>query len=93
MNDIFLVKRDTGYDLRSNRIEDFESMNIHTVHTGEDSLRFLVCKIWKLIPWEIKEAESVDKFKFKIRKWKPVKCPCRLCKIFIQRIGYIDREL
>ena len=93
MNDIFLVKRDTGYDLRSKRTEDFESMNIHKVHTGEDSLRFLGCKIWKLIPREIKEAESVDKFKFKIRKWKPVKCPCRLCKIFIQRIGYIDREI
>ena len=93
MKTIFVEKRETGYNLRSKDMQDFESINIHKVHKGEDSLRFLGCKIWKLVPQNIKESESVDKFKFKIRKWKPIKCPCRLCKIYVQRIGYIDREI
>ena len=88
MNNVFVGKRETGHNLRSKSTQDFESMNIHKVHTGEDSLRFLGCKIWKLIPQKIKEVEFVDKFKFKIRRWKPVECPCRLCR----RIGYINRE-
>ena len=56
-----------AHNLISNNknIDDFE--NIHKVHTGEDSLW---CKIRKLVPRQIKEAESVDNFKFKIRKWK-----------------------
>ena len=91
MKNVFVNKRETGYALRSNNSQDFESTNINKVHTGEDSLRFLGCKIWKLIPLEIKEAESVDKFKLLIRRWKLLKCPCRLCKIYVQRIGYIDR--
>ena len=57
-----------GHDLISNNnTDDFELMHIHKVHTGEDNLG---CKIRKLVPRGIKEAESVDNFKFKIRKWK-----------------------
>ena len=93
MKNIFVEKQETGYNLRSKDMQDFESINIYKVHKCEDSLRFLGCKIWKLVPQNIKESESVDKFKFKIRKWKPIKCPCRLCKIYVQRIGYIDREI
>ena len=86
-------KRETSLALKRNNLQDFESMNINKVHTGEDSLRFLGCKIWKHIPSEIRETESLDKFKTKIRRWKPLKCPCRLCKIYVQGIGYIDREI
>ena len=68
-------------------------MNIHKVHTCEDSLRYLGCKIWKLVPQAFKDLTSTNEFKAKIRNWKPVQCPCRLCKMFIHRIGYIDREI
>ena len=90
MKEIFVEKRDMGYDLRSHSFQDFESMNVRKVHTGEDTLRFLGCKIWKLIPQEYKELDSLDKFKMKIKRWKPKQCPCRICKVYIQRIGYIQ---
>ena len=93
LKDVFVEKRETGYKLRSHAIHDFESMNIHKVHKGEDTLRFLGCKLWKLIPQEIKQVKSINEFKAKIRNWKPVKCPCRLCKVYVQRIGYVDREM
>lgn len=89
MNDIFVDKRDTGYDLRSKNV--LESMNIRTVHYGEDTLRYLGCKIWEVVPEHIKHSPSVEQFKQKIRKWVPDDCPCRLCKTYISHVGYIDR--
>ena len=73
--------------------QDFDSMNVHKVLTGEDTLRHFGPKIWKLIPLEIKECISLVQFKTKIRKWKPDLCPCRLCKTYIQGVGYVTREM
>ena len=89
MKDIFVEKRDTGYGLRGN--DELEPMNIRTVHRGEDTLRYLGCKIWKIVPENIKQSTSVEQFKKRIRKWDPSDCPCRLCKTYIPLIGYIDR--
>ena len=89
MKDIFVEKYDTGYSLRNEN--DFESMNIKTVHRGEDTLRFLGSKIWSIIPGSIKESDNVNQFKKAIRKWVPSECPCRLCKTYLNKIGYIDR--
>ena len=89
MKDIFVERRDIGYELRGD--VEFESMNIRTVHRGEDTLRYLGCKIWKLVPTNIKQSTSVEQFKKLIREWIPSDCPCRLCKTYIHLIGYIDR--
>ena len=90
MNDIFVAKKETGYALRSNATQDFEPQHINSVHMGEDSLRFLGCKLWKLIPETIKQAENLIRFKVKIRNWKPRKCPCKLCKTYVSKVGYIE---
>ena len=89
MKDIFVEKRDIGYELRGN--SELEAMNIRTVHRGEDTLRYLGCKIWKLVPESIKQCTSMKQFKKRIREWVPRDCPCRLCKTYIHHIGYIDR--
>ena len=36
-------------------------------------------EIWSMIPYDMKRY-SLSKFTKKIRNWKPVECPCRLCK-------------
>ncbi len=89
MKDIFVDRRDNGYKLRGHG--ELESMNIHSVHHGEDTLRYLGCKIWKLIPESIKQLTSLEQFKKQIRKWIIKDCPCRLCKTYIYHVGYIDR--
>ena len=47
-------------------------------------------KIWALVPDNLKMIKSLKHFKFEIKKWIPVKCPCKLCKIYINGVGYID---
>ena len=70
--------------------QDFVTRRIRTVHNGSETLSFLGPKIWLIIPNEIKMAKTLIEFKNQIKKWKPTKCPCRLCQVYIRGIGFID---
>ena len=74
------------YNLRNS---DFKTENVRTVHYGTESLSFLGPKIWKILPSEIKTSTSLQVFKNKIKQWVPENCPCRLCKIYIQNVGFV----
>ena len=63
---------------------------VRSVYNGIDTLSFLGPKIWLIIPDDIKSVGNIEEFKRKIKLWKPTKCPCRLCKIYIQGVGYIQ---
>ena len=57
---------------------------------GTETLAHLGPKVWALVPIELKEINSLKEFKNKIKKWKPVKRPCKLCRPYISGAGYID---
>ena len=66
----------------------FTSRNVKTVYHGTETLIHLGPKIWAIIPNDIKRY-SLSKFTKKVRKWKPVKCPCRICKTYVKDIGFV----
>ena len=68
----------------------FLSRNIRTVNQGTETLAYLGPKIWSLIPEDWKQF-SLSKFSKKIRKWKTNGCPCRICKLYIPGVGFIDK--
>ena len=86
LNAIF-QNRTLPYNLRTNL--SFSVRQVHSVYHGTESLSFLGPKIWELVPEDIKQSESLEIFKNKIKKWVPLKCPCRLCRIYLQNIGFI----
>ena len=43
-----------------------------------------------LVPSDIKLSHSLSIFKRKIKKWLPLQYPCRLCKIFLQHVRFIQ---
>ena len=86
LNEIF-QERYVPYNLRGNN--PFRCRRANSVYHGTESLAFLGPKIWDLVPDEIKTSENVDIFKNKIKKWIPDNCPCRLCRVYIQNIGFI----
>ena len=55
----------------------------------QKALNFLGPKIWTLVPNEMKQLEGLGKFRNAIKQWKPTSCPCRLCKRYIHRIGFL----
>ena len=86
LNEVFQL-RTSSYNLRTN--SKFYTRQVHSVYNGTESLSFLGPKIWELVPEYIKKSESLEVFKNKIKKWVPSRCPCRLCRVYIQNIGFI----
>ena len=60
-----------------------------TVNHGSESLSYIGSKLWDSIPSHTKEIESINEFKHVIKTWKPGLCSCRLCKVYLQNIGYL----
>ena len=87
MNEIFIERKYKGPNLRSQT--DFHILNVHTVYKGEDSLKHFGPLIWEIVPDKIKKSSSLKKFKEEIKQWVPENCPCRLCKDYVQGLGYV----
>ena len=87
LQDIFVERVYNGPTLRTK--SDFIKPAVNTVHFGDDSLRSFGCIIWNLIPNDIKYLGNLEMFMSHIKQWSPEKCPCRLCKLYIQGVGYI----
>ena len=86
LRDVFKLKDELKYSTKF----PFKTKNVRTVSYGTESLTFLAPKIWAIIPYEIKIVTSLDEFKRKIRQWKPINCPCRLCKTYVNNLGFVQ---
>ena len=85
--DLF-TKKEPSSQLRSK--SDFTIPRIRTELYGKNTVRYLGPVLWNKVPSDMKQINSLNSFKKSIRKWKPVDCPCRLCKNFIADIGFIN---
>ena len=86
--DIFTLNECKHVGLRSN--SDFSRPSVNTVHFGKDSLAYFGSVIWYIIPTSIKNSDSLISFKKQIRNWCPNECPCRLCQVYLHRLGYTN---
>ena len=86
LKDVFPLKECNRYCTRF----PFKSRNLRTVNYGTETISSLGPKIWSIIPNDIKNAPSLNSFKNKIKQWKPVGCPCRICKTYIAGVGFIN---
>ena len=86
MDDVLQVVK-PAYELRNTSI--LRKFNVKTVQYGTESIYFLAPKIWDLVPTHIKCETKLESFKIKIKSWKCIDCPCRLCKTYIGQVGFI----
>ena len=86
MNEVFDII-ESPYSLRNE--PKSKSRNISTVRYGIETATFVGSRIWSYKPSELKESTSLNEFRSKIKAWKPENCSCKLCKIYLQRIGYL----
>ena len=87
LGDIFEMRNYNGPELRVKR--DFLKPWNKTVRYGESTLANLGCLMWDEIPHHIKSVKTVEQFKMLIRRWKPINCPCKLCKVYVERVGFL----
>ena len=57
------------HNLRRNNT--FERRQVHSVYHGTESIPFLGSKIWELVSLVLKQLESLEVFKLKIKEWIP----------------------
>ena len=86
MNEVFTL-RENKFNLRN--FNHFYCSNKHTVKYGTETISFRGPQIWNSLSSEIKESPSILIFKTLIKAFDMVKCPCRLCKTYIQNLGFI----
>ena len=67
MQDIFETKRNY-YNTRN--APAFSSRSIKTVRYGLQTISYIAPKIWNLSPKEMKQINTLDEFKAKIKIWK-----------------------
>ena len=68
----------------------FIKPKVNTVYYGDNSFRNFGPRVWdEMLPKKYKSCRSLEEFKTSIKSWKPKDCPCRLCKQFISKLGFI----
>ena len=87
MNDIF-PQRTINYDLRNRN--PFRSFNVNGVFNGTETISFRGPKTWLMVPEEMRNLTSLHEFKVKIKLWEPKGCTCRICRTYVQNIGFIN---
>ena len=60
-----------------------------SVYHGSESVSILGPKILDILPDDCKDIDNLNTAKNKVKKWKPENCLCRLCKIYINNIGFV----
>ena len=71
MTEVFEIK-EPHYNLRSGA-SHFKRENVKSSYYG--ILHYLGPKIWNIVPQNIRESDSLNKFKSLIKFWKPHTCP------------------
>ena len=83
----FFVERNCNYNLRGNSF--LIRRKVNSVRHGTESVSCLARKIWDILSKEIKNSETLNAFKLKIKNCIPQECPCRLCKTYVSKVGFI----
>ena len=86
MSELF-EKRNLNYNLRSQT--DFLLHSVNTVAYGLKSLKYFAGKVWSIVPFEIRNARSLEEFFTKIKGWRRENCPFKVCLTYIHQVGYI----
>ena len=77
-------------ELRQDTLQnDLLVPSVKTVTKGKDSAKYLGAVTWNSVPSHIRQQDSLEKFCDLIKKWKP-DCKCKLCKDYIEHVGYIQ---
>ena len=87
MNDIFKL-RENMYNFRNFGI--FQTENPCSMKYRLDAIPYRASQLWQQMKQiDIRQAASLALFKNIIKTWKCEDCPCRSCKLFIQKVRYV----
>ena len=80
-------EKDVTYNFRESN--SLTLPNAKTTLYGIERVRYIEKKLWQVLPIEMKESQSLEIFKQKVKLIKNFDCSCRLCKKFVPSLGFI----
>ena len=57
---------------------------------GTDTVAYKASQLWSTLPTRYKNLPSLDLFKSEIKTWNCNDCPCNICRIFVDGVGFIN---
>ena len=84
----FFKQQNILYNLRA--LTDFATGQIDTVNNDLKALRYLGPNIWDIIPPDIRHSGNIKEFTTRIKCYIPKNCPSKLCRNYIQHVGYVN---
>ena len=94
--EIFKVKNNTAPEILTEIFPQNKAIIVleiaqrcRAVMYGSEAISSLGPKLWDILPMELKKIVSPSLFKKKIREWAQKNRLCRLCKTYVQNIGFL----
>ena len=82
-----LNKRVNTCNLRN--FQEFVTERKRTVWYGLETSSYRYPQLSSLLPESLKELNSLSQFKRNIKHWICRDCPSRLCKVYVQNLGFL----
>ena len=82
-----LKGRNNTYNVRN--FQEFETERKRTVYFGLEKISYRSPQLWSPLPEHMRQLNSLDQFKRSVRQWVCYIGPCRLCKVYLQNVGFL----
>ena len=89
LTEVYEIKLDenASYNLRSG--VTVTRRNIRTNKFGFETITTIGAVLWRNLPNDIKNSDSLNIFKHRIKQWTTDNYPCKICRNFMKNLGYI----
>ena len=87
MKEVF-TKRLLKYNFQNCRVTLLP--NPKTKKYGTDAIAYKAAQLWRTLPTRYLSLPSLDLFKSEIKNWHYSDCPCNICRIFVDGVGFIN---
>ena len=85
------TKRIAQYNSQNSRVTLLP--NPKTKKYGTDKVAYKATQLWSTLPTKYKNLPSSDLFNSEIKNWHCSDCLCNICRIFVDGVGFINRNL
>ena len=80
---------DSPNDLRCKAFKILSHLINAMLLNGRENIQFKGCSLWSSLPNVLKDSDTLQEFKRRIKQWDGICCNCRLCKVFIKDLGVL----
>ena len=83
------ILKGRGNTCNVRNFQEFETERKRTSYFGLETISYRSPQLWSLLPEHMRQLNSSDQFKRSVRQWVWNTCPCRLCKLYLQNVGFL----